>query len=278
MSTSQGLWKDWNEHGDSMPPHESLTGKRPDIPAVPILNVEIDNYSMQELLQSLRQGLVLTPNVDHLMKLQSDPEFYRIYAQADYRVCDSQILMYAARFLGTPLREKISGSDFFPAFCQYHAHHPEVTICLMGGAAGVAQQARARINAACGRELVIEAISPSFGFERNEAECLAIVDQINRSQATVLAVGVGAPKQEKWLFKYRSQMPQVKIFLAVGASIDFEAGSVKRSPKWMSRMGIEWLYRIASDPKRLWKRYLLDDLPFFGLLIKQKLKMYRSPF
>lgn len=245
---------------------------------VGILNVPIDNMSIRELLEQLKDGVVLTPNVDHLMKLQRDAEFYRTYSLADYKVCDSQILMYASRFLGTPLKEKISGSDFFPIFCEYHRNNPDITVFLMGGAPGVADRARTRINNKLGREIVIGSHSPSFGFEKNEQECMEIVELINQSRATVLAVGVGAPKQEKWIYKYKDKFTYVKIFMAVGATIDFEAGVVKRAPKWMSELGIEWLYRIVADPKRLWKRYLIEDLPFFWLLIKQKLGFYISPF
>lgn len=245
---------------------------------VGILDVPIDNMSVIELLERLKSGVVLTPNVDHLMKLQRDPEFYHTYALADYKVCDSQILMYASRFLGTPLKEKISGSDLFPTFCEFHKNNEEITIFLLGGAAGVADRARDKINAKIGREIIIAAHSPSFGFEKNEEECQEIVEMINRSGATVLAVGVGAPKQEKWIYKHKDQLPGVKIFLAVGATIDFEAGVIQRAPKWMSRLGLEWLFRISVDPKRLWKRYLVEDLPFFWLLIKQKLGIYSSPF
>jgi exopolysaccharide biosynthesis WecB/TagA/CpsF family protein len=245
---------------------------------VGILNVPIDNLSMQELLEELQSGLLLTPNVDHLMNLQRDAEFHRIYATADYRVCDSQILMYAAQFLGTPLKEKVSGSDFFPRFCEYHRDSPHISIFLLGGAPGVADQARSRLNSRVGRNLIIASHSPSFGFEQNEAECLDIVELINQSKATVLAVGVGSPKQEKWIHRHRDQLPHVKIFMAIGATIDFEAGVIRRAPKWMSHLGIEWMYRIATDPKRLWKRYLIEDVPFFWLLLKQKFGFYVCPF
>jgi exopolysaccharide biosynthesis WecB/TagA/CpsF family protein len=244
---------------------------------VNILNVPIDNLSVIEFLEELKTGVVLTPNVDHLMKLQHDAEFFHTYLQADYKVCDSQILMYASRFLGTPLKEKISGSDLFPTFCRFHRNNEEIKIFLLGGATGVADRARIKINSKVGREIIIGAHSPSFGFEKNEAECQELIDMVNQSGATVLAVGVGAPKQEKWICKYRDQFKFVKIFLAVGATIDFEAGAIQRSPKWMSRMGIEWLFRIYSDPKRLWKRYLVDDLPFFWLLLKQRFGWYTPP-
>lgn len=244
---------------------------------VGILNVAFDNLSFQELLETLHEGVVFTPNVDHLMKLQKDPEFFKTYLTADYRVCDSQILMFAAKFLGTPLKEKISGSDLFPAFCRFHRNNDDITIFLLGGAEGIAEKAKHRINSKIGRDIVIGAHSPSFGFEKNEAECLALIDLVNQSEATVLAVGVGAPKQEKWISKYRDRFTHVKIFLAVGATIDFEAGSINRAPKWMSHLGIEWIYRIYSDPKRLWKRYLIEDLPFIGLLLQQKFGKYRPP-
>lgn len=244
---------------------------------VGILNVLFDNLSVLELLECLHQGVVFTPNVDHLMKLQKDPEFFKTYLNADYRVCDSQILMYASRFLGTPLKEKISGSDFFPSFCRFHRNNENITIFLLGGASGVADRARVRINSKIGREIIVGAHSPSFGFEKNEQECSELIDMVNRSQATVLAVGVGAPKQEKWINKYRDRFTSVQIFLAIGATIDFEAGTIKRAPSWMSKLGIEWLYRIYADPKRLWKRYLIEDLPFFWLLLRQKFGLYRAP-
>ncbi len=244
---------------------------------VNILNLAIDNLSMLELLEQLHSGVVLTPNVDHLMKLQKDSDFLKIYALADYKVCDSQVLMYASRFLGTPFKEKVSGSDFFPRFCDFHKDNDAITVFLLGGAEGVAEKAGSKINRKTKRDIVIGIHSPSFGFEKDEQECLEIVEMINQSGATVLAVGVGAPKQEKWIYKYKHKLHHVKIFLAVGATIDFEAGVTKRAPKWMSQMGIEWLFRIYCDPQRLWKRYLIEDLPFFWLLLQQKFGFYSQP-
>ncbi|NES94877.1 MAG: WecB/TagA/CpsF family glycosyltransferase [Desertifilum sp. SIO1I2] len=246
--------------------------------SVRILNVSINNLSTKELLAQLKTGVVFTPNVDHLVKLQKDSEFVKVYQTADYRVCDSKILYYVSRFLGCPVKEKISGSDLFPAFYEYHRDNEEMKIFLLGGKEGVAKRAQANINAKIGREMVIGAHSPSFGFEKNEAECDEIIDIINRSGATVLGVGVGAPKQEKWIAKYKHRMPNVKIFLAIGATIDFEAGNIKRAPKWMSEVGMEWLYRLVSEPARLWKRYLVEDTRFFWLVLKQKMNLYQVPY
>ena len=184
---------------------------------------------MQQLDE--RGGIVFTPNIDHLMILQKDREFYNAYKMADYRVCDGQILMYSLQFLGTPLKEKISGSDLLPTFSQYHKNNPKIKMFLLGAAPGVAQKARENINFKVGREIVVGAHSPSFGFEKKEEECAQIVDLIEKSGANVLAVGVGAPKQEKWIIKYKEKLKSVKIFLAIGAAIDFEAGHKKRAPK-----------------------------------------------
>ncbi|MEO1593325.1 MAG: WecB/TagA/CpsF family glycosyltransferase [Cyanobacteria bacterium J06632_22] len=243
---------------------------------VQVLNVSIDNLSSDQLMAKLADGgVVYTTNVDHLMKLQGDRDFYQAYSAADYRVCDSQILKYAARFLGTPVQEKISGSDLFPQFCDYYKHDDSVKIFLLGAAEGVAAEAMRRINKKAGRELVVAAHSPSYGFEKDEAECQRVVEMINQSGATVLAVGVGAPKQEKWIHRYRHQLPGVKVFMGVGATLDFEAGNVKRSPAWVSELGLEWLYRMSQEPGRLWRRYLLEDTAFFYLLLQQKMNRYR---
>lgn len=245
---------------------------------VEILNINLDNLSRIELLEQLEQGIVFTPNVDHIIKLQSNQEFLHAYDIADYKVCDSQILLYLSGFLGTPIREKISGSDLFPAFYKYHQGNENIKIFLLGGAEGTPQKAQDRINHQIEKKIIVGSHAPSYGFEENEEECSNIVKIINQSKATVLAIGVGAPKQEIWILKYKNHLINIKIFLAIGAAIDFEAGSKKRSPHWMSEMGFEWLYRLLSEPKRLWKRYCINDLPFFWLIFMQKLKRYKRPF
>jgi len=238
-----------------------------------LLNISIDNLSTRELLEELKTGgIVFTPNVDHLIKLQKDQEFYQAYNHAKYKICDSQILYFASKFLGTPLKEKISGSDLFPAFYKYYKNDLNIKIFLLGAATGVAKKAQNNINTLVGRNMIVAAYSPSFDFEKNPKECQQIIDAINNSGATVLAIGVGAPKQEKWIVKYKEQMPNIKIFLAIGATLDFEAGYKKRSPKWMSEVGLEWFYRLLAEPQRLWKRYLVESLPFFWLLLQQKFK------
>lgn len=147
----------------------------------------------------------------------------------------------------------------------------------MGGAEGIAARAQERLNHRIGRQIIVQAHSPSFGFEKDEEECQRILEMIRQSPANVLVVGVGAPKQEKWIATYKDQLPSIDIFMAVGAAIDFEAGNKPRAPELMSKLGLEWLYRLASEPNRLWKRYLLDDFPFLWLISKEFLIQLFKP-
>jgi N-acetylglucosaminyldiphosphoundecaprenol N-acetyl-beta-D-mannosaminyltransferase len=243
-----------------------------------ILNISILSVSLNELLANLKEGVVFTPNVDHLMKLQKDRSFYEAYKKADWVICDSKILGLAAKVLNKPFKEVIPGSSLLPAFFEYHKTNEDVKTFLLGSLEGIALQAKKKVNEKTGRKIVVGGHSPSFGFEKNEAECLKIVDIINESGANVLIVGVGAPKQENWIMKYRDKLPNVKLFMALGATIDFEADHIKRAPSIYQKLHIEWYYRLIKEPKRLWRRYLIDDLPFVWYVMQQKLGLYKDPF
>jgi exopolysaccharide biosynthesis WecB/TagA/CpsF family protein len=245
---------------------------------VQILNIAINNLSKNELLKNLHEGFFMPVNVDMIVKLQKDREFYKAYQNADWVVCDSKIMALGLRFLKTPIKEVIPGSSFFTDYYLYHKDNEQINFFLLGAAEGVAEKAMHNINARVGREIVVGAHSPSFGFEKNETECEEIIHLINTTDATVLVVGVGAPKQEKWVFKYKDKFTGIKLFMALGATIDFEAGNVKRAPKIFQKLALEWLYRMCINPKRLVKRYLIDDLPFFYYLLKQKFGCYKNPF
>ena len=143
---------------------------------------------------------------------------------------------------------------------------------------GVAQQAMEKINRKVGRQIVVGACSPSYGFDEKPEENEEIVRMINASGANVVPVCVGCPKQEKWIYAHKEQMPRVKIWMALGATIDFEAGNVKRAPKIWQKMYLEWFYRFCKEPRRLFKRYFVDDMKFFWYFGKQLLGVYRNPF
>ena len=243
-----------------------------------ILNVEIANISQEELLAQLRYGVLVTPNVDQIVKMQSDREYYDIVRRAEWCVCDSKILYLCAKIAGCPLPEAIPGSSFFPAFYEYHKNDENCKIFLLGAMDGVAQKAMERINMKMGRDIVVGAYSPSYGFEKKQEENEAIYKMINDSGTTVVLVGVGCPKQEKWRDKHKAQMPGVDIWMALGATIDFEAGNIKRAPMIWRKLYMEWFYRFLQEPKRMYKRYFIDDPKFFWYLLKQMLGLYKNPF
>ena len=243
-----------------------------------ILNIDVLNITRQQLLENLHEGVLITPNLDHLIKLQKDRDFYDCYKKAEWVVCDSNILRLFSKFLKKPFVEAIPGSSFFTSYYMYHKDDADCKIFLLGAKEGVAAKAMERINDKIGRQIVVGAYSPSFGFEKNEEECKEIVNIINKSGANVVLVGVGAPKQEKWIMKWKQLMPGVKVWMALGATIDFEAGNVKRAPKIYQKLAMEWLYRFTREPKRLFHRYFVDDMKFFWYFGKQLLGIYIDPF
>ena len=245
---------------------------------VAMLNVDIQSLTQQELLKRLDKGVLITPNVDHLVKLQKDKGFYDVYQKAEWVVCDSKILYLMSKLLKEPLPEAIPGSSFFTAYYMYHKNDQNCKIFLLGAAEGIAEKAMKNINEKVGWRIVVGAHSPSYGFEKNKQECEELLRIVNESGANVLLVGVGAPKQEKWIMKYRDRMPGVDVFMALGATIDFEAGTLKRAPKVWQKCGMEWLYRVIKEPKRLFKRYFVDDMQFFYYFTLQLLGLYKNPF
>ena len=152
-----------------------------------------------------------------------------------------------------------------------------MTVFLLGGKDGVAETAAQRINARVGRRMVVGWRSPSMSFVTDEHEVADVIAQIEASGANVLAVGLGAPKQE--LVDRRPPSPSAvnRRFMAVGATLDFEAGSVQRAPAWVSEAGMEWLHRLLSEPGRLWHRYLVRD-PRFLAGPPQRFWLYRDPY
>jgi exopolysaccharide biosynthesis WecB/TagA/CpsF family protein len=163
-----------------------------------------------------------------------------------------------------------------PAYWRKHANNPDVTIFLLGAKPGVAQKARERINRLAGRDIVVGAHGPSFGFLDNEAECSEAIEMINRSGATCLIVGLGAPKQEIWIHRHRSRMPRVKVLMGVGATIDYEAEAVTRAPAWMRHNGLEWVYRVMTEPGRYALRYARNT-EFLWLAVLDRFGLYHPP-
>lgn len=245
---------------------------------IKLLNIDIDNMKMEDLVENFDEGMFLTLHVDMIMKLQKQKDFYEILPRFKYITCDSQILCFAAKMLGTPLKGRVSGSDFFPLFYEKHKDNPDVKVFLCGGKSGVAEVARENINAKVGREFIVGAYAPPFDFDQRPDEIDKMVEQINQSGATALLVGLGAGRQEKFMVENEHRMPNVKMYLPLGGTIDYEAKTLERPASWITDGGFEWLYRLLKEPRQRWRRYLVHQPPVLFLLFKQWLGLYRNPF
>jgi len=239
------------------------------------MNIQIDNLTMSEtlseidkLIKSNISAYVVTPNVDHMVKLQTDTELQAVYKNANLILTDGKPLLWIAKLYGTPIKEKISGSDLFPLLCEMSAQKG-YKMFFLGAAEGVAAKAADNLTARYPGLQVVGTYSPPFGFEKDKAEMQKIEKMIKDSNPDILIVGLGCPKQEKFMYKYRDRLG-VPIALGLGASLDFEAGNIKRAPKWMSEHGLEWFYRFCKEPKRMFKRYFVDDINIFKLFWKYK--------
>lgn len=209
-------------------------------------------------------GCVFTPNVDHVVTAEDDPSFRAAYSRSDLSLADGQALVWAARLLGTPVPEKVSGSDLVWPLME-RAAASGWRVYLLGGAPGSAAAAAARLERELGLRIAgVDA--PRISVEGGPDEA-AVLERVRRSEAELVLVGLGAPKQERFIHRALPALgPTVAV--GVGASIDFLAGRVRRAPGWISRAGLEWLFRLALEPRRLAHRYLVKDPRFVAVLAR----------
>jgi exopolysaccharide biosynthesis WecB/TagA/CpsF family protein len=245
---------------------------------IAVLNIDILNTKIRDLLESFHAGVLFTPNIDHLVLLQKDYEFYCAYKHADVIVLDSQVLNILQKIVGKPFKEKISGVDFFSMFCDYHKHNKDIRLFLLGGLNNSVYKSTAILNRTMEREIVVGSYSAPKNFEFDENACMGIIENITKSGANVLVVGIGSPRQEKWIEKYRESLPAIRIFMAVGGTFDVIAEEKKRAPVWVQKIGLEWLFRLIQEPQRLAYRYLVRDMQFFYYFMLDRLGMYKNPF
>jgi N-acetylglucosaminyldiphosphoundecaprenol N-acetyl-beta-D-mannosaminyltransferase len=241
-----------------------------------VLGIPIDELNMEQTLDRLesffhiggRSGKfqqVATVNADFVVKALQDPELRYLLQGADLATADGIPLVWGARLLGVPLEERVAGSDLVPALIG-RAAEKGYSIYLLGAGPGVAARA-ADVLKERYPELIIAGIqSPPFSPVLEMSP--AIVDEINAAQPDILLVAFGNPKQEKWIDMTRTSL-RVPVVIGVGATLDFIAGSKKRAPLWMQRLGLEWSYRLLQEPARLWRRYVVDIVVFTTFFLRQ---------
>lgn len=240
-----------------------------------LLNTYVNNLTMsetidavEELIKSEKKSYVVAINVDVVIKIENDPYLKKIVDNADMVLVDGKPLVWISNFYGKPLKAKISGSDLVPLLCE-EASKKQYSIFIIGGKEGVAEQAKQNLEKRLPGIRIVGTYAPTYGFEKNDAELNKINTLISEAKPHLLIACFGCPKQEKWIFENISKY-DAKVSICAGATVDFLAGNIKRAPRWMSEHGLEWLYRFLQEPKRMFKRYFIDDMKIFRLILKYK--------
>ena len=239
------------------------------------LNTYINNITMKEAIDEVdkmiinkEKGYVVGINVDVVMKMEEDLLLREISDKANLTIVDGKPLIWISKLQKKPIVEKISGSDLVPNLCEL-ANDKGYSIFIIGGKSGVADQAKIKLEEKYKRIKIVGTYSPPIGFENNEKELDTINQMINKAKPDLLFACLGCPKQEKWIYN-NIEKYNAKVSICAGATVDFLAGNIKRAPKWISNIGLEWFYRFLQEPKRLFKRYFIDDIKIIKLMKKYK--------
>lgn len=233
-----------------------------------ILDIPVDNVTMDEAVERFKlllgeQGIhtIYTPNSEIMMAAQRDPELKKILSEADLLLPDGAGVVLASKIMGCPLKERVAGYDF-SLNCFKLSNEMNISFFFFGGKPGVAEEAvnKTRIN---NPKLIVAGVRNGY-FSEDEEE--GIIEQINAANPDVLLVALGAPRQEKWIYKNKHRL-NAKICIGVGGTFDALSGKVKRAPAFFQKNGLEWLYRLYKEP---WRFGRMMDLPKFILLVTAK--------
>ena len=239
------------------------------------MNTYINNICMKhaldyvdELIQKRKKSYIVAINVDVVMKIEHDSLLKKITDDADMVLVDGKPLIWISKFYKRPIIEKISGSDLVPLLCE-RAAEKGYKIFILGGADGVAEKAKKKLEQQLSGIQIVGTYAPPFGFEKDEKELEHINCLISENKPDILLACLGCPKQEKFIYENIDKYDAI-VSICAGATVDFLAGNVNRAPKWMSDHGFEWFYRFLQEPKRLFKRYFVDDVKILKLMWKYK--------
>ncbi|MFB9733370.1 WecB/TagA/CpsF family glycosyltransferase [Ornithinimicrobium kibberense] len=227
-----------------------------------------EKQTVEAVLDELRQGRggwLVTPNIDILQRSR-DATLRELVNSANLVVCDGMPVIWAARLAGTPLPERVTGSSLIWTLTAGAAREGH-RVFLLGAADGVAELAAHQLNARHpGAEVVVGVYSPPLGFERSAEQMALLTERLHGAHPAIVFCGFGFPKQERLIQGILEEFPGV-WFVGCGGAIDMAAERIPRAPTLLQRVGLEWAYRLVREPRRLARRYLLDDLPFALLLL-----------
>ncbi|TQS41388.1 WecB/TagA/CpsF family glycosyltransferase [Cryptosporangium phraense] len=217
-----------------------------------------------------RAELVATANVDHIVEMRRNSEFRSAYEFASIRLLDGVPIAKLAQWKWRQASHKVAGSDLLPAVAGIAGKRSQ-RIYIVGGMSAVAEAAKDRLEDA-NPGLIVHVDSPPRGFDQNKSYLEEIAARIRAAQARIIFVCLGAPKQELFVYRNAAILPP-GIYVGAGAAVDFAAGNVTRAPQGMQRAGLEWLYRLAKEPRRLSHRYLVRSwsaIPLFAQELRER--------
>lgn len=217
---------------------------------------------IEALVASGAGGAVFTPNVDHVVNAERVPALAEAYARADLCLADGMPLVWASRVLGPVLPERVAGSDLAEPLLARAADRGW-PVLLFGGRPGAAEKAAAALSEKGVR--VVGAEGPRVGGDGSVEA--GVLERLRAAAPALVLVGLGSPKQELFIDRQRTALTPAVCF-GCGAVIDFLAGELPRAPRWMARSGLEWAYRLGREPRRLWRRYLVNDPAFLRILAR----------
>jgi len=245
--------------------------------SVQILKTKISKSNLSETLELFSSSIkndnklrVSVTPVNCLLWSYSNEDLNNVYNSADICTADGVPLIWASKFLGNPIRGRVTGLDLLPEFSKVAAKE-NFTFFFLGAGQGVAERLKEKLESDNRGLNVVGTYSPPYVSKFSEVENLKIINMINNVRPNVLWVSLTAPKQDYWIFEHFDKL-NVNIAIGVGAAFDVVVGDIDRAPEWMQRNGLEWLFRFIKEPKRLFRRYLIEAPRFIPLVFIQVFK------
>lgn len=236
------------------------------------VNVSSALDRVRDFLRSGKTNQIVTVNLDFVAIARRDPDFRETLNRADLAVADGMPLVWVSRMGDDPLPQRLTGVELVDECCEL-AVETDTSIFLLGAAPGVADLAAERLRERFPGLRIVGVYAPPFG-RLSDEENERILQTINAARPDFLFVALGAPQQDMWIRANRDRL-DVPVCMGVGCVLDLLAGVVSRAPAWMQHAGLEWLYRLLQEPSRLWRRYIVDDMPVLAWLVRQALDRSR---
>lgn len=241
---------------------------------ISLMNTSIDNLSMEETIDKVEQAIHSKKQLHHvvvnagkLVAMKTDLDLRKSVNESDIINADGQAVVWASKFLGKPLKERVAGIDLMEKLVEL-AHAKSYRIYFLGATQSVIETLVEKYSKVYSSNIIAGYRNGYFLPE----EQLAIAKEIGESGAQMLFVAISSPTKENFLFNHKDALSNVSLIMGVGGSFDVVAGKVKRAPLWMQKSGLEWLYRLLQEPKRMWKRYLVGNTKFILLMLSEKFK------